>query len=177
MLAENIYEEDTGGLSLGHAHPELFMRMMEGLGYRRTHFEKIALLPAGLAYRRWLDRVSLSRDWVVGAAALTIFVEGSIKDRQELQQPPKPKSKTEIEESIRKHPLVQYHGLSPDHMDLIRAHQLVESGHRHDAHTMILDHAVTSAQQKAVLSCLNTSLRLWLRYRNAVARACKLTPA
>src|SRR5689334_22125553 len=48
MLAENIYEEDTGGLSLGHAHPELFMRMMEGLGYRRTHFDEIALLPAAV---------------------------------------------------------------------------------------------------------------------------------
>jgi pyrroloquinoline-quinone synthase len=177
MLAENIYEEDTGGLSLGHAHPELFMSMMEGLGYQRKHFEKIALLPASLAYRRWLDRVSMSRDWVIGTAALTIFVEGSIKDRQEMQHPPKPKSKGEIEEYIQQHPLVQHHGLSPDCMDLIRAHQMVESGHRHDAHTMVLKYAVTSAQQNAVLACLNKSLRLWLRYRDAVARACKLNPA
>jgi len=177
MLAENIYEEDTGGLSLGHAHPELFMSMMEGLGYQRKHFEKIALLPASLPYRRWLDRVSMSRDWVIGTAALTIFVEGSIKDRQEMQHPPKPKSKGEIEEYIQQHPLVQHHGLSPHCMDLIRAHQMVESGHRHDAHTMVLKYAVTSAQQNAVLACLNKSLRLWLRYRDAVARACKLNPA
>jgi pyrroloquinoline-quinone synthase len=27
MLADNIYEEDTGGLSLGKSHPELFLTM------------------------------------------------------------------------------------------------------------------------------------------------------
>ena len=30
MLADNIYEEDTGGLSLGKSHPELFLTMMSG---------------------------------------------------------------------------------------------------------------------------------------------------
>jgi pyrroloquinoline quinone (PQQ) biosynthesis protein C len=30
MLAENIYEEDTGGLSMGKSHPELFLNMMAG---------------------------------------------------------------------------------------------------------------------------------------------------
>src|SRR5689334_7780966 len=54
MLAENIYEEDTGGLSLGRSHPDLFLRMMEGMGYQRKAFERIDLLPAGQAYRKWL---------------------------------------------------------------------------------------------------------------------------
>src|SRR5260370_17629962 len=31
-LAENIYEEQTGRLSHTQAHPELFLRMMTGLG-------------------------------------------------------------------------------------------------------------------------------------------------
>jgi len=174
MLAENIYEEDTGGLSLGRSHPDLFLTMMEGMGYRRNAFERIDLLPAGQAYRQWLDRVSVSRDWVVGAAALTIFVEGSVNDRQEISSPSKPKSKAEIEEIVKKHPLVQHHGVSPDCMDLVRAHQMVEAGHRLDAHAMVLDYAVTAAQQRNVLACLKTSLRIWLRYRDAVARACGL---
>jgi pyrroloquinoline quinone (PQQ) biosynthesis protein C len=174
MLAENIYEEDTGGLSLGSSHPDLFLTMMEGMGYPRKAFERIELLPAGRAYRAWLDRASMSRDWVIGAAALTIFVEGSVNDRQEISNPSKPKNKTEIEEIIKNHPLVQHHGVSPDCMDLVRAHQMVEAGHRHDAHTMILTHAGTSAQQQQVLACLNKSLRVWLRYRDAVARACGL---
>lgn len=174
MLAENIYEEDTGGLSLGRSHPDLFLTMMEGMGYQRKAFERIELLPASRAYRKWLDRVSVSRDWVIGAAALTIFVEGSVNDRQEISNPSKPKSKTEIEEIVKKHPLVQHHGVSTDCMDLVRAHQMVEAGHRQDAHAMILDYAVTSTQQQNVLACLTTSLRVWLRYRDAVARACGL---
>ncbi len=174
MLAGNIYEEDTGGLSLGKSHPELFLMMMEGLGFGAKDFERITLLPASRAYRAWLDTVSNKRDWVLGAAALTIFVEGSVKDRQEMLAPSKPKTKDEIEAAIATHPLVRHHGLAPSRMDLIRAHQAVETGHRHDAYDMVAGYAVTTAQQKAVMICLKKSLSLWLRYRDGIAGACKL---
>jgi pyrroloquinoline-quinone synthase len=172
MLAENIYEEDTGGLSLGKSHPALFLEMMEGLGFRSNDFEHIRLLPAARRYRAWLDRMSNHKQWVLGAAALTVFVEGSVKDRAELTEPSKPKTSEEIEAVIAKHPLVQHHGLSPDHMDLIRAHQAVEAGHRHDAYDMVVNHATTRAQQQAVLACVKQCLTLWLAYRDAVAKAC-----
>ena len=172
MLAENIYEEDTGGLSLGKSHPELFGAMMRGLGYHQSEFETIALLPAARAYRRWLDRVTADRDWAVGAAVMTIFVEGSVKDRKEMLNPSKPKTAQEIEETVRQHPLVLHHGLSPDNMDLIRAHQMVEAGHRHDAYDMVVGHVTDRRRQEAILSCLEKSLQYWIRYRDAVARAC-----
>ena len=174
MLAENIYEEDTGGLSLGKSHPELFLIMMAGLGLPARSFDRIRLLPAASRYRAWLDQVSQHRDWVVGAAAFTVFVEGSVKDRQELSDPSKPKSAEEIEATIQQHPLVKHYGLSPDAMDLIRAHQMVEAGHRHDAYEMVVNYAVTFAQQEAVLRCLKTCLRLWTAYRDNVAKACGL---
>jgi pyrroloquinoline-quinone synthase len=175
MLAENIYEEDTGGLSMGKSHPELFLTMMGGLGFSERDFDAVALLPASKRYRAWLDRMSRGPEWVVGAAAMTVFVEGSVKDRRELTEPSKPKSEEEIESAIRDHPLVKHHGLSPDAMDLIRAHQMVEAGHRHDAYNMVLNYAVTRPQQQAVLKCLTTCLALWQTYRDAVARACGLT--
>ena len=175
MLAENIYEEDTGGLSLGKSHPALFLTMMEGLGFISRDFAQIRLLPAARRYRAWLDRMSNHRQWVLGAAALTIFVEGSVKDRTELTEPSKPKTSEEIEAVIAKHPLVQYHGLSPDSMDLIRAHQAVEAGHRHDAYDMVVNYATTRAEQQAVLACLKKCLTLWLAYRDAVAKACGIT--
>src|SRR5262249_5305646 len=53
-LAENLYEEETGGLSAGKPHPELFLYLMEGLGYTRALFGSIALLPTSLAYRAWI---------------------------------------------------------------------------------------------------------------------------
>jgi pyrroloquinoline quinone (PQQ) biosynthesis protein C len=171
MLAENIYEEDTGGLSLGTSHPALFLSMMEGLGFSPQDFDQVRLLPAGRAYRAWLDAMSAHRQWVMGAAVLTIFVEGSVKDRKEIHEPSEPKSAEDIEAVIRNHPLVQHHGLSPDCMDLIRAHQLVESGHRHDAYDMVVNHTAP-ALRRSVLTHLKKSLTYWLHYRDAVAKAC-----
>jgi pyrroloquinoline quinone (PQQ) biosynthesis protein C len=171
MLAENIYEEDTGGLSMGRSHPDLFLVMMEGLGFRAQDFERIRLLPAARAYRAWLDRLSNHRHWVMGAATLTIFVEGSVKDRKEILEPSKPKGAEDIEAVIQRHPLVRHHGCPPDAMDLIRAHQLVEAGHRHDAYDMVVNHT-PPALQRSVLANLRTSLSLWLAYRDAVAKAC-----
>src|SRR5690349_13139854 len=112
MLAENIYEEDTGRLSLGRSHPDLFLTMMEGLGYGRSEFERIRLLPASRIYRAWLERATGNKNWIIGAAAMTIFVEGSVKDRQEIMNPSKPKTEAEIEDVVKQHPLVQHHGVS-----------------------------------------------------------------
>lgn len=174
MLAENIYEEDTGGLSFGRSHPDLFHDMMRGLGYDLDDFQRATLLPASAAYRAWLDRVSAHRDWVIGAAALAIFVEGSVNDRREILEPSKPKSQDEIESYVNQHPLVQYHNISRAQMDLIRAHQKVEAGHRQDAYAMVLSHTTSVRQQQAVLACLSRALTLWIRYRDAVAKACRL---
>src|SRR6185436_794519 len=44
-LAENLYEEETGGLAAGRPHPELFLRYPEGLGMDLSRFERVQLLP------------------------------------------------------------------------------------------------------------------------------------
>ncbi len=174
MLAENIFEEDTGQLSLGVSHPDLFLKMMQGLGFRRKNFEPISLFPATRRYRQWLDKMSDHPDWVVGAAVMTIFVEGSIHDRDELSRKARPKTTNQISTKIKNHPLVKFHGVSPNALDLIRAHQLVEGGHRHDAYDMVVNHARTRSQQDMILKTLQRTLVLWLRYRDGLARACEL---
>lgn len=175
MLAENIFEEDTGQLSLGISHPELFLRMMDGLGFRNGTFSNMSLLPASQRYRAWLDQASGNKNWVLGAAVMTIFVEGSINDRQEIEHPSPAKTKRQVESHIKRHPLVRHHGLSPTCMDLSRAHQMVENGHRHDAYDMVVNHTSTRREQETILAALKKSLRLWLRYRDGIARACHLT--
>lgn len=175
MLAENIFEEDTGQLSLGLSHPDLFLKMMQGLGFRQKDFDRIALLPATSRYRRWLDRMSDHPDWVVGAAVMTIFVEGSVHDRVELSRPSRPKTAKQISSKITNHPLVTFHGVPSHAMDLIRAHQMVEGGHRHDAYAMVVNEAKARGQQDMILRTLERTLTLWLRYRDGVARACRLT--
>lgn len=174
MLAENIYEEDTGGLSFGRSHPDLFQEMMQGLGFDMTTFERARLLPASAAYRRWLERRTAGPTWVVGAAVMAIFVEGSRKDRKEILAPAASPSEDAIEAYVHAHHLVKHHGIAPRHMDLIRAHQKVESGHRRDAYDMVVQYASTRREQDEVLACLQHSLTLWLRYRDGVARMCRL---
>ncbi len=176
MLAENIFEEDTGKLSLGFSHPGLFITMMQGLGFYGREFDQITLLPATQRYRKWLDRISDHKDWVVGAAVMTIFVEGSLHDRAEMNRPARPKTPRQISAKINSHPLVTYHGVNPEAMDLIRAHQMVEGGHRHDAYAMVVNHAKTREQQDHILDVVQKTLDLWQRYRDGVARACGLHP-
>jgi len=177
-LAANLYEEETGGLSVGRSHPALFVEMMGGLGFTTTDFARVRLLPASRVYRQWLDTVTSRRTWIEGLAVMTIFVEGSVKERQELTDEAsgyRPKRPEEIETVIRNHPLVRFHGVDPKAMELIRAHQRVEHGHRLAAWQMVLRAAASPSQQRAVVSAIEKSLDLWLRYRDGVAKACKIT--
>lgn len=171
-LAENIFEEETGKLTLGVSHPELFLRMMTGLGFERRDFDNVTLLPAARAYRNWIDEATTTAPWVVGAAVATIFIEGSKKDRAEVEgtkaaEPP-------VEEKLRKHPLVVHHGLDPKHLDLQRAHSKAESGHRAAAWRMVLGYANSAESKTQVVAAIEKSLKLWQAYRDEMAGACGL---
>ena len=107
---------------------------------------------------------------------MTIFVEGSVHDREEISRPARPKTPRQISAKINAHPLVTYHSVKPQAMDLIRAHQMVEGGHRHDAYAMVVNHVRSRTQQNQILATVQKTLDLWLRYRDGVARACQLTP-
>ena len=170
MLAANIYEEQTGGLSGTTSHPELFLRMMEGCGFSRSDFARVRRLPAADAYRMFLDEISLLDRWVVGAAVLTIFVEGSVNERRELQKT-SPESDAEIEAAIRHHPLVRIHRVDPKFLELQRVHKKVEGGHRLDAWKMVLDHTPATLEDH-VVQTVEMALERWLAYRDDVARAC-----
>jgi len=167
-LAENIFEEQTGKLSLGVAHPALFLEMMDGLGIPRAAIEGPAprLAPEAIAYRAFLDEVSVSTPWVVGAAVLTIFVEGSVHERAELSGR---RVVLPIDEAIAAHPMVLHYGCPPDKLRLVRAHRAVESGHRRDAWSMVMTHA--AGHEPAVVRAMTQALGAWLKYRDGVVRA------
>jgi pyrroloquinoline quinone (PQQ) biosynthesis protein C len=170
MLAANIYEEQTGGISGTTSHPELFLRMMEGCGFRRVDFKAVRRLPAADSYRRFLDEASGGPHWVTGAAVLTIFVEGSVNERRELQDTD-PESDADIDAAIRQHPLVRIHGVDPRFLELQRVHKKVEGGHRQDAWKMVLDHTPANLETQ-VVGMVEKALEQWLVYRDDVARAC-----
>lgn len=168
-FAENIYEEQTGGLSSkiskNISHPDLFLKMMRGLGYKNSVFEKIELLPTSLAYRSYLDLVTLNDDWRVGAAVMTLFVEGSREDRIRLKKNYRPTE--DLDSKLKHHSLHRYHGLKIADMDLVKAHYLIEGSHRKSAWETLLNE-IPSYLEERVLTAMKNSLDLWLLYRDGI---------
>lgn len=169
-LAENLFEEETGKLSTGKPHPELFLHMMDGLGLDRDRFAAIRLLPGAVTYRRWIDRVTESDHWLEGVALVTLFIEGSVHERRYVEgtgdREPDPDA------AIRGSWLVRHYGVDPRFLELKRAHQMVESGHREMAWNMVLEHARDGTDAARVCRVMDRALDLWMRYRDDVARTC-----
>ncbi len=173
-LAAMIYEEETGCLTLGRPHRELFLEMMMGLGFDRVGFRDVELLSNSRAYREWLDSVCQEEDWLVGGTVLTIFIGGTDHDPEDVLYPQPKKTPAEIEDTINKHPLLQHHGLSSGCMDYIRVYEMAEFACRRDAYEMITRHATDPEVQERILTRLDEALRHWSRYQDGIARACGL---
>ncbi len=168
-LARNIDEEQTGHYSFGVSHPDLFLEMMDGLGIPRSAVVDGKLEPEAVAYRALLDRLSGEGPWFVGAAVVTIFVDGSVHERQERAgtRPERP-----IEEVIAAHPMVRFYGCPASAMRLARAHRAVEGDHRQDAWEVLFRHVPEDPDtQRAVESAVSSAHGAWLSYRDGVARA------
>lgn len=172
-LIENVFEEETGRLGAGRPHPELFLEYPRGLGMDLSRFERVELLPAAAAYRRFLDQCTLGGGWDVAAAVTTLFLEGTKFDRGELTEgaPRRPAP------PLSDHPLVKHYGLPLEALALTRAHRGVEGGHRAAAWRSILDHVTQPDRQAAVVSALEGALEHWARYRDDVATACGIVRA
>ena len=168
-LAENLYEEETGGLHAGRPHPELFLEYPRGLGMDLARFERVQLLPHAAAFRAVLDDATTGRGWAIAAAVTTLFLEGTSYERGELD----PGAPRRPEGRLSDHPLVKHYGLSVEHLALTKAHRAVEGEHRAAAWRVMLDH-VAEAERAEVVTWMETALGAWLRYRDEVARACGL---
>jgi pyrroloquinoline-quinone synthase len=166
-LAENLYEEETGGLTAGRPHPELFLEYPRGLGMDLRRFQKIKLLPGAKTYRAFLERAVRRLGWEVAAAVVTIFVEGTKNDRAAIEATASESSSMPLSD----HPLVKHYGLGLEHLALTKVHREVEGEHRAAAWAAILDH-VAGKKRSAVAASMERALAHWLRYRDEVAAAC-----
>jgi hypothetical protein len=165
-LAENLFEEETGGLVAGRPHPELFLEYPRGLGMDLSRFESIELLPRARAYRDLLDELTQRSGWSVAAATTTIFIEGTPYERGELD----PSAPRRPEPPLDEHPLVVHYGLSIDALALTKAHRKVEGSHRAAAWRILLEH-VPAAERSRVIAALERVLSAWLAYRDDVCAA------
>lgn len=168
-LAENLYEEETGGIAAGRPHPELFLEYPRGLGMDLARFDSVVLLPAAAAYREYLDDAVRHHGWACAAAVTTIFIEGTRYDRGELD----PTAAKRPEPALADHPLVKHYGLALEHLALTKAHRTIEGAHRADAWRVVLDH-VEAGDRRPVVDVMQGALRAWLAYRDDVAAACSI---
>lgn len=166
-LAENLFEEETGKLSRGKPHAELFLEYPRGLGMDVERFDDVALLPAAALYRAELDATTIAAGWDVATAVTTIFVEGTEYERGEIDDaaPRRP------ELPLSQHPLVKHYGLQVERLELVRAHRMVEGDHRRAAWRIVLDH-VTAQRRIPVVDAMQRLLVRWHGYRDAVALEC-----
>lgn len=165
-LIANVYEEETGGLVAGRPHPDLFLEYPRGLGMDLTRFERVELLPGARRYREFLDDATLHRGWSVAAAITTLFVEGTHRERQELDGGPMPEPAP-----LEDHPLVRHYGLPLEHLALTKAHRAVEGDHRRAAWRVVLDFVPADARVDVVRG-MESALEHWWAYRDEVAAAC-----
>lgn len=168
-LAENLFEEETGKLSRGRPHAELFLAYPRGLGMDLARFEHVELLPAAASYRAEIDAATLAQGWDVATAITTIFLEGTEYERGEVEDG----AARRPEAPLAEHPLVKHYGLPLEDLELVRAHRMVEGGHRQSAWRIVLDH-VEPDRRETVVAALERVRASWSAYRDAVAQACGL---
>src|SRR3954469_18304920 len=171
-LAENLYEEETGGVVAGRPHPELFLEYPRGLGMDLSRFERIELGPAARRFRATLDDHTQRHGWAQAAAVTTIFLEGTPNERGELDRSAPRRPTPPLEH----HPLVVHYGLPVDALALTKAHRSVEGDHRAAAWRCLLDH-VPAGEHAGVVAAMDKTLTTWLAYRDEVAAACGLALA
>ncbi len=165
-LAENLYEEETGGVVAGRPHPELFLEYPRGLGMDLGRFAAVELLPAARAWRAQVDDCTW-RGWAVAAAVTTLFLEGTAHERGELD----PDAPRRPAPPLEQHPLVVHYQLPLAALALTRAHRVVEGEHRAAAWRVVLDHT-EPADRPAVIAAMREVLAGWQAYRDEVAAAC-----
>ena len=165
-LAENIYEEETGGLAAGKPHPVLFLEIPRGFHCDMARFENVALLPGTRKYRDVVDRQTQGRGWECAAAVTTIFIEGTDYERGELDASAPKRPMPPLEQ----HPLHVHYGLPLEFLELPRIHRTVEGGHRTAAWRTLLDHGGADVRGR-VVDAMESTLQGWLAYKDDVARA------
>ena len=168
-LAENLYEEETGGIVAGRPHPELFLEYPRGLGMDLSRFEHVELGPGAQRFRALLDDATRHRGWAQACAVTTIFLEGTDHERGELD----PAAPRRPAPPLEQHPLVVHYGLPLEALALTKAHRRVEGSHRAAAWRIVLDH-VPAAERAGVLDTMAATLASWLAYRDEIAAICGL---
>ena len=146
MLAESLYEEETGLISgCGLPHPELFMLFGEGVGLSRAAMLEGEPLPGTAALIDWFLESTTKRSFLEGAAAINLAAEGQV-----------PGAFGPFARALEKH-----YGLSKQAVSFWDVHEIADQEHSDVGDHIVVHHANTPELQQKVRDAVETSLDRW----------------
>ncbi|GAA5526050.1 hypothetical protein Maes01_02639 [Microbulbifer aestuariivivens] len=164
LIAQELYEQETGGLSGSEGNAELFMRLVSGLGLSTDRLRHVTLLPEAAVFHELLHEACSRHGWEVAAAVTMVFLEGNAYARAGLE--PGVDDVPRLRPAD--HPLVRFYGLRLQCLAQARVHHGRDRAQRKAAWHLMLD-LVGEGARSQVLHWMGQVLHAWLRYRDALA--------
>jgi pyrroloquinoline-quinone synthase len=156
MLAESVYEEETGRISgCGLPHPELFICFGEGVGLRREALVAGEPLPSTAALIHWFELSTRQRPFLEGAAAINLAAEGQV-----------PGAFGPFARALEKH-----YGLSREQVAFWDVHEIADRDHSDVGDHIVVRFASTDEWQERVRRAVRQSLDQWWQFFDGIERA------
>ncbi len=156
LLAESVYEEETGRISgCGLSHPELFIRFGEATGLARRDLVDGEPLPSTASLIHWFELSTRQRPFVEGAAAITLAAEGQV-----------PGAFGPFARALEKH-----YGLTTEQVEFWDLHEIADREHSDVGDHFVIALARTAELQTRVRAAVQTSLDHWWQFFDGIERA------
>ena len=155
MLAESIFEEETGRISgADMSHPELFIRFGRALGLERAELTLGEPLPSTASLIHWFELSTQQRSFIEGAAAINVAAEGQV-----------PGAFGPFARALEKH-----YGLTREQVSFWDLHEIADREHSDVGDHIVIRFATTDELQDKVRKAVGTSLDLWWQFFDGIER-------
>ena len=155
MLAESVYEEETGRISGADvSHPELFIRFGRALGLERAELVEGEALPTTSSLIHWFELSTQQRSFIEGAAATNMAAEGQV-----------PGAFGPFARALEKH-----YGLTKDDVSFWDLHEIADREHSDVGNHIVIRFATSDEWQEKVRSAVGTSLDYWWQFFDGIER-------
>jgi pyrroloquinoline-quinone synthase len=156
LLAESLYEEETGRISgCNLPHPELFIRFGEGLGLERARLVDGEALPSTASLIHWFELSTKQRSFIEGAAAINLAAEGQV-----------PGAFGPFARALEKH-----YGLTREQVAFWDVHEQADAEHSDVGDHIVVRFADTAELQQRVRRAVDCSLDHWWQFFDGIERA------
>ncbi len=156
LLAESLYEEETGKISgCNLPHPELFIRFGLATGLAREQMTEARPLPATASLIDWFQLSTRTRPFLEGAAAITLAAEGQVHGAFG------PFARD----------LEEHYPLSREDVAYWDVHEVADRDHSEIGRSAVLAHGDTSECRDGIRQAVGRSLDAWWLFFDGMAAA------